>query len=539
MRHSPPSSDADGAAAPSPGVWGRLRGRLGAPGSQRRVLTRNALWNWSTFALNALVVYFLSPYIVGKLGTEAYGIWAIVMTMTGYFGFADFGIRPAIVHFIAKHDALKAPDEVNRFVNTAFVTFAAGGVVVLLGSVAASQVLPAAFGVPAALRSDAAWAVIVTGLTLAVTMPPNAFSAVLIGRQRFDITCRTDLFCTLIRTAAVVFVLHQGYGLVGLALANLLTEIVEMTWKSIDAFRLTPWLQFAPRLANGKRARALLAFGGLNIVVAVAMQLTYDTDAWVIGACLTLPMVTFFALPAKLAVYTRSMLWQVGRVLTPAIGALEAEKGRSAPEIRSLLRGSARTMLLISAPVLVYLMFMGGAFLERWLGSSAFREHGELPLLIMALGAAAPIASFPLVATHYGTNRMRSLAGFSALEGGLNLALSLALVRPFGIAGVAMGTAIPGFLVHFVLMPVFICREFAMSWLRYTLHVWALPILAGALTALALWFGVDTRASHGWPMLIGSALGCAALYFGIALVLQRVVRRSTDAPPVQPEAVNP
>ena len=36
-------------------------------------------------------------------------------------------------------------------------------------------------------------------------------------------------------------------------------------------------------------------------------------------------MVTYFALPAKLAVYTRSMLWQVGRVLTPAIGALEAD----------------------------------------------------------------------------------------------------------------------------------------------------------------------------------------------------------------------
>ncbi len=539
MQHSPQSPDDDGTAAPSQGVWGRLHARLGDPGSQRRVLTRNAIWNWSTFALNALIVYFLSPYIVHQLGNEAYGIWAIVMTMTGYFGFADFGIRPAIVHFIAKHDALKAPDEVNRFVNTAFTTFAAGGVVVLLGSIAASQVLPAAFGVPAALQSDAAWAVVVTGLTLALTMPPNAFSAVLIGRQRFDVTCKVDLFCTIIRTAAVVFVLHQGYGLIGLALANLLTELVEMTWKSIHAFRLTSWLRFAPKLADWKRGRSLLAFGGLNIVVAVAMQLTYDTDAWVIGACLTLPMVTFFALPAKLAVYTRSMLWQIGRVLTPAIGALEAEKGRSSPEIRSLLRASARGMLLISAPVLVYLMFMGGAFLERWLGSSAYREYGELPLLIMALGAAAPIASFPLVATHYGTNRMRSLAGFSALEGGLNLALSLLLVYPYGIAGVALGTAIPGFLVHFVLMPHYMCREFEMPWWRFTVHVWALPVVAGGLTALALWFGIDTRASHGWPMLIGSALGCAAFYFGVVLLLQRLVRPATAPKAVQPEAVNP
>jgi O-antigen/teichoic acid export membrane protein len=70
----------------------------------------------------------------------------------------------------------------------------------------------------------------------------------------------------------------------------------------------------------------------------------------------------------------------------------------------------------------------------------------------------------------------------------LNLVLSIALARPFGLVGVALGTAIPN-----VLFPIYVltitCRELEVSLARYVWYVipratvGALPILA-----LLFWF---------------------------------------------------
>ena len=64
----------------------------GAPGSSRRVLARNALWNWGTYVLNLLVLLILSPYVVQHLGEHAFGVWVLINALTGYMNFADFGI---------------------------------------------------------------------------------------------------------------------------------------------------------------------------------------------------------------------------------------------------------------------------------------------------------------------------------------------------------------------------------------------------------------------------------------------------------------
>ena len=110
----------------SPGDRSRFVRWWGAPGSSRRTLARNAMWNWGTYALNLVVLLVLSPFIVQHLGDHAFGVWILINALTGYMNFADFGIRPAIVHYVAKHDARGEPDAVNRYANSAFVTLLGG-----------------------------------------------------------------------------------------------------------------------------------------------------------------------------------------------------------------------------------------------------------------------------------------------------------------------------------------------------------------------------------------------------------------------------
>ena len=121
----------------------RLRARVaayaGTRGSPRRVIVRNGLWESSGFVIYAAVMFFLSPFIVHRLGDSLYGVWEMVISLTGFLGFADIGVRPAAVHYIARYEARKDYEALNRFVNSAFVTFAAAGVL-WLGSALAKDV---------------------------------------------------------------------------------------------------------------------------------------------------------------------------------------------------------------------------------------------------------------------------------------------------------------------------------------------------------------------------------------------------------------
>jgi O-antigen/teichoic acid export membrane protein len=529
-RPAPPSAPLPSSAR---GAWSRLLQRLGV--ARHPVLARNAVWNWGVYLANAAIVFVLSPFVVHRLGTEAYGVWAIVLTLTGYLGFADLGIRPAIVHFVARYRALDDREALQRAVSSAAATFGVGGALVLVACALTAPWLPAWFHVPVALRTDATVALVVSGAALALSLPLNAWSAVLIGRERYDLTCRIDLGAALLRALGIVGALLLGFGLVGVAVAQAGVELGSMAAKTRAARRLAPDLRVRLRFVDRAAVGALLRYGAFGILATVALQLSYETDALVIGGALSIAWVAWFAVASRLPFYLRTMMWAVGRVLAPRMGALDARGDHRT--LGRLAAGGSRVLLLLSTAPLVYMAVYGGAFLERWMGDAAFRVHGAVPLAVLALGAAAPIASHTLVSLHQGTNRMRALAGFALVEGVTNLGASLLLVGPLGLTGVALGTAAPALLVHGVLMPWWAARAFGFSLRGYLLRVWPLPLLAGACAALLPPLLLDPHASLGWPALLAAALITALLFAACAGLLHVLVRRR-EAPAALAEATS-
>ncbi len=85
----------------------------------KRDIIRNLGSNWFALGINVLVCIFLSPYILHRLGDEAFGLWILIFSLTGYHGFFDLGIRSSIVRYIAKYSATDEREDLYRLVNTA------------------------------------------------------------------------------------------------------------------------------------------------------------------------------------------------------------------------------------------------------------------------------------------------------------------------------------------------------------------------------------------------------------------------------------
>ncbi len=500
-------------------AWARARAFVGPPGSGRRVLVRNGAWETTSFAAQALVMFFLSPFVVARLGTSPYGVWEIVVALTGYLGFADLGVRPAAVHFVARNDAQGDFESLNRFVNAAFLVFALAGAAILLLAGPLALALPRFWRVQPGYETPAAIALLLVAAELALTLPLNAFSAVLVGKQRYDVLARARLVVLAVKTTGIVLVLANGGGLLALAAVVAGSGLLGMAWYTALAFRLEPRLRFSPRLADRVSFRALLRFGGWATVVSVALQVTWATDPLVIGRALSPTAVAWFAIGFKLAYYARDLLRVAARVVEPAAGALQAKDDREG--IRRMLQGSSRVVLLLAGPIVVYLLVFGRAFLDRWMGPE-FADASSGVLFVMTLAVVPAIASGPIVAAHYGMARVRPLALLLILEGALNLGLSVLLVGRFGIVGVAWGTALPAYLVHGVLLPLSVCREQRVGLVGWWRSTWAGPVLAALPAGVLLFLVVPADARFSWPALVLLAGLCVALCLAGALGVRRL-----------------
>src|SRR5882762_7953282 len=60
---------------------------------------KNVASSWAGLAVNVAVGFFLSPFILHHLGDEAFGLWVLIFSLTGYYGLFDFGIRSSLIRY--------------------------------------------------------------------------------------------------------------------------------------------------------------------------------------------------------------------------------------------------------------------------------------------------------------------------------------------------------------------------------------------------------------------------------------------------------
>src|SRR3974390_176289 len=111
-------------------------------------ILKNAGSSWFALGVTVVVGFFLSPYILHHLGDEAFGLWVLIFSITGYYGLFDLGIRSSIVRYVAGYAATNDAEQLNLLVNTAMISYAAIGAVCLLITALGTYFVDSIFHVP-------------------------------------------------------------------------------------------------------------------------------------------------------------------------------------------------------------------------------------------------------------------------------------------------------------------------------------------------------------------------------------------------------
>src|SRR5258708_17822696 len=86
-------------------------------------ILRSAASNWGRYAFSAGLAFFLAPYVVWHLGNSAYGVWCLIVSLTGYLGLFDLGLRGAVTRYVARFHAQSTHNSCTEVSSSAMALF--------------------------------------------------------------------------------------------------------------------------------------------------------------------------------------------------------------------------------------------------------------------------------------------------------------------------------------------------------------------------------------------------------------------------------
>ncbi|MEO5365977.1 MAG: oligosaccharide flippase family protein [Magnetococcus sp. WYHC-3] len=447
-------------------------------------LLYNALANYAGFAVRAGAALVLTPVLIHHLGDTAFGLWMLLLTLGGWFQLLELGLCPAVIH----HSARRPPGEDPAALEALLGAGLSWLLLALIPAAAAWAGLgwfgPDWFDLDAALLPGFHQALPPLALALTAAFFKRFAHALLEGHQRFQGLNLVSVITTLAAMAATLLLLPR----------NPETGVAILAWilaaqNTVEALLLGAlchrWLglRFSPLRATRAAWQRLWSFSLPAFLADMAVLLAHRVDVLVISLFLPLGAITPFTIGQRLGGLLEKAVDPLIQLFFPL--AARWHGSDDLPRLRTLLLQGTRFTLLMVTPGLVWLGLNGAEVLRWWVGTAWVAD--ALPVLWVFLGIVwVAVAEATAGRLLLGMGQVRFDARVSSLGALANVALSLVLVHPLGILGVALGTLVPVAAVNLLWVLPYACRQVGLP-MRQFLGALLPPLLLAALLPLGLW----------------------------------------------------
>jgi len=464
------------------------------------LFVQNVGSNWAAFLFNAAVGFFLAPYILGKLGTTTYGIWALIGSLVGYFGLLDLGVRSAVIRFLSAFHSAGNHQRSSDIKSAAVLAFTVAGLLAIVLAAGVSLFVERIFSIPPGSENAAKIAVVIMGTNIAVALVSGVYGGILTARHRFDLFNAVSVIGTVVRSSAVVIALetdaeishHTDQAIILLAVIQLLASAIQLILLWILSRKTYPEAKTSIRGAFSlENLKTILSFGLLSSAIHVLGSLTHNSGTLLVGALLPVAMVTYFSIAESLAEYTRQFLSGITHTLMPAVSSMEGV-GRVDSVARVLVDGTRYAHLVI-LPIIATFIVRGDSFISLWMGAEYGGLSGQI-LTVMSVTLWAVIGHQVCTTTMIGIGKQRGLMPIFAFEAAASIVLSIVLIQEIGVLGAALGVMIARLAVSFGLDVAYARRVLRISLTEYYVDSIGRPVVA-----ILPFAGASYAIERTWP----------------------------------------
>ncbi|HVB85951.1 MAG TPA: oligosaccharide flippase family protein [Candidatus Dormibacteraeota bacterium] len=452
------------------------------------------------------------PIVIYHLGLAGYGIWSIIMTAAMYMRFGSSGIKSAFQKYVAEATGNEDYDAASRLLSTGSAAMAIVSVAGLVPVMIFSRPLARAAGVPPRFLHDAAMAFSVLALTMLFANSAAAYEGIVLGGHRIDVARKINTILTVAEAAAIITVLHFGYGLFAMSCVMAASELIYLICCYAMAHRIVPQIHVAVKYLTTTVWRELLTYTGSYQLVSM-LETIYAVLISVVV------LRAFGADSAGVYAVANRLVQPVGlcqnAFLIPILssGAMVCAAGQS-DRVRRLVSKSFKVTLALALTPLALIAIFGPYIVEAWTGSTDASFHYAIWLICLA-SFFGQVSSVALIL-------YRAAGG--ALMDMIRQIFRVAALVPFLFISHSLGFER---VLAWIVVVEFVAMVLMLISLAKSLHVFTarlvMPDFLRLLVATAAVMAIAALAAHAFSGMDFSSRMLAAVKAGAACLAALIV----------------
>jgi len=379
------------------------------------------------------------PLTINYLGSERYGLWMTITSVSAMLTFADLGLGNGLLNEVAAASAHNDNKRIAAAVSAALHSLSAVAIVILMLLTAAYHWIPwpAIFNVQSsAARSEAGPALAIFIICFALNLPLGMVQRIQLGLQQGFANNLCGIIGSLTGLLGVLVAIHLHAGLPALVLAASGAPLLATAINATLLFATKPWLRPLWTAFNAAASWKLLRVGGVFSLMSLIGVLGASSNNVVIAQLLGAAKVAEYSVAERLFVISSQITATLLIPLWPAYG--EAFSKGDFDWIHRTLRRTALLGFGISTTTAILLVTLRVPIYSAWISAA------RLPniQLLLAIGTATVIANTaqPFGIFLFSINSLRFSLITTLLCSTLGLGARIVLVQRTGVSGIAWAT---------------------------------------------------------------------------------------------------
>ena len=441
--------------------------------SLKKELSIAAISNWAGTICVFILAFVATPVIVHSFGNERYGIWSIAMSLTGYYGMLDMGIRTTIIKFFGQYIAQKEFRMANILVSTMFVTYGLIVPIILGAIILVVFKVESIFNIDPKLLPEIRTLLLIVGGNFCLNAFANTFRAVIVSLRKFVLRNSIEIVFSILRSIALISLLKLGNGLIVAAVAVLIVDQIMNLTFAFYAFRVCPDLRMSLKFINFKSMKGNFIFAFHNFVRHMSARILERSGVIIVGIIVDMKMVAFYSIADSLIRYLAKIPKGIMTIILPFSSKLSAEN----EDEKLRLMADILPKYTMSFFLLIILCFslFGRQFVELWLGEGY--DTAYQIVLILIWGKALTMSQGMLVNVLVGIGHSKFFGKIFFWEMIFNVALSVFLGKIYGVYGVVLGGLLTILVVNGILVPAYSLKKVKIGLGYYFLNVFVVPFI--------------------------------------------------------------
>lgn len=406
-------------------------------------MTINMLAAVVSFSINVGINFFLTPYLVKELGTEAYGFIGLANNFVQYASIVTAALNSMAGRFISIEYHKGEIDKASRYFSSVLVANGVIAMVMLLAGAIVTLTLECFLNISPDLVNSVKITFALTFLTFVVSVITAIFTTAAFVRNKLYINSIRDIISNSLKLILVIglfsFLPAQLYFL---ALATLASGIFLLITNITVKKKILPEVKIKPSLFSFKLVKNILSAGVWCSVGYLCNALNTGLDLLICNITISATMMGLLSVAKTIPHCIDNLITTISNIFTPRFTILYAKGEKD--KLVSENKFSTKVLSFIMTVPLAGFMAFGYDFYTLWQPTKTPEEIQIIQTLsvLACISFLCTCHSKTLYSMFTVCNKLKPSVLISFGSGVLNVILVLILVNftdlgVYAIAGVS------------------------------------------------------------------------------------------------------